>query len=100
MGDMSTLPASTVIRGDITLQPGYFTSSSFVYPLREDISNLVQSFTQEYLGSDKKEPFALFKKIWNQQGWTWLNFRVFDGRAREGLISVVLRLFSGKSCPC
>ncbi|KAJ3473825.1 hypothetical protein NLI96_g12804 [Meripilus lineatus] len=93
---MSITPAPTVNRGDLALQPGYFTSSLFVYPLREDISTLVQTYTLEYLKSDKKEPFALFKRIWGQLGWTWLNLRVFDGRARERLLSVVLRLFSDR----
>ena len=41
------------------------------------------------------QPFALFKQLWSSQGWCWFHFKVFDGRARESFLSVVLRLFSG-----
>ncbi|KAI0348534.1 hypothetical protein BDW22DRAFT_1424690 [Trametopsis cervina] len=176
---MSTDPAPSVTRGDITLQPAYFTSSLFVDPLRGDIAKLVQNFTQAYLqghvavrsvngersaagmGPDENvsmqvtgeggrtatatnrsfettpsadatqsnstlvpiatsvlgmadespatggrsssaevpaslhpQPFELFKQLWRTQGWSWLHLRVFDGRARESFVTVVLRLFS------
>lgn len=47
---MSTDPAPSVTRGDVTLQPSYFTSSLFVEPLREDIARLIQAYAQQYLG--------------------------------------------------
>lgn len=47
---MSTDPAPSVTRGDVTLQPSYFTSSLFVEPLREDIARLIQAYVQQYLG--------------------------------------------------
>lgn len=93
---MSTSAAPSVTRGEITLQPSYFTSSLYVQPLREDISLLVQTFTQQYLQGDRTQPFALFKKIWSEQGWIWLHFKVFDGRSRERFIGVTLRLFAGE----
>lgn len=92
---MSTEPAPTTLRGEITLQPSYFTSSLYVYPLREDISLLTQAFSERYIQSARKSPFALFKTIWNEQGWTWLHFKVFDARAREKFLEVTLRLFAG-----
>lgn len=92
---MSTAPAPTVHRGEITLQPAYFTSTLYVNPLRDDISTLIQTFAEQYAHSDKSQPFALFKRVWNELGWVWLHFKVFDGRARERFIGVTLRLFAG-----
>ena len=46
---MSTDPAPSVARGDITLQPSYFTSSLFVNPLRQDIVRLIQTYAHAYL---------------------------------------------------
>ena len=94
---MSTSPPPPVSRGDLTLQPAFFTSSLFVNPLREDIAHLVRLFAEKYLSSDLKQPFALFKKIWAEQGWTWFHFKVFDARARDKFVSVTLRLFTGTS---
>lgn len=44
---MSTAAGPSAVRGDITLQPSYFTSSLYVEPLREDIANLVNLFAQQ-----------------------------------------------------
>lgn len=119
---MSTSPAPSVVRGDITLQPSYFTSSLFVEPLREDIAHLVHNFAQAYLQPTPQDallsndedimmtadpnasssspnasahPFAYFKTLWKDYGWSWLHFKVFDGRARESFIKTVLRCFAG-----
>lgn len=46
---MSTDPTPSVARGDLNLQPSYFTSSLFVNPLREDVARLVQSYAYAYL---------------------------------------------------
>jgi hypothetical protein len=122
---MSTSPAPSVTRGDILLQPSYFTSTLYVNPLREDVAQLVQIFAQAYLNQDvshidedivvqpvidtpvfpsagdsiapkaSEQPFAFFKKLWNDYGWSWLHVKVLDGRARESFIKVVLRCFSG-----
>lgn len=93
---MSTIPPPTISRGDLTLQPSYFTSSLFVNPLREDIAHLVQLFTEKYLASDLSQPFSLFKQIWKEQGWNWLHLKVFDARARDKFVAVTLRLFAGE----
>ncbi|KAJ3551444.1 hypothetical protein NM688_g4694 [Phlebia brevispora] len=91
---MSTRSAPTVSRGDLTLQPSYFTSSLFVDPLREDIAHLVRLFAEKYLTSDLKQPFALFKRVWSEQGWCWFHLKVFDARARESFVRVTFRLFA------
>ncbi|TCD69898.1 hypothetical protein EIP91_005722 [Steccherinum ochraceum] len=94
---MSTRVAPQVTRGEITLQPSYFTSSLYVHPLREDISQLIHTFAERYLQGDKEQPFALFKTIWREQGWVWLHFKVFDGRSRERFIGVTLRSFAERT---
>jgi hypothetical protein len=38
----------------------------------------------------------LFKDIWNNQGWTWLHFKVFDDRSRDAFLKVTMQLFSGR----
>ncbi|KAH9950433.1 hypothetical protein B0H21DRAFT_723363 [Amylocystis lapponica] len=89
---MSTSPAPSASRGEITLQPSYFTSSLYVEPLRQDIARLVDQFSQQYAQAPA-HPFALFKQLWTELGWCWVHFNVFDGRARESFISVTERLF-------
>ncbi|PCH33735.1 hypothetical protein WOLCODRAFT_94076 [Wolfiporia cocos MD-104 SS10] len=91
---MSTDAGPSTNRGDITLQPSYFTSSLYVVPLRDDINMLIRSFAEQYMHiSSMLQPFALFKKVWAEQGWCWLHFKVFDARARESFINVTERLF-------
>ncbi|KAL0578611.1 hypothetical protein V5O48_003402 [Marasmius crinis-equi] len=79
-------------RGDISLQPYYFTSSLYVIPFREDISSLVHGFHEQYVRQPDK-PFVLFKKIWCTQGWDWMYFKVFDPPSRDAFLNVSLRLF-------
>lgn len=93
---MSTSPTPSAIRGDITLQPSYFTSSLYVDLLRDDISYLISTFSQRYKRDRPAHPFACFKEVWKEQGWSWLHFKVFDGRARHSFISITERLFIGK----
>ncbi|CCM05197.1 uncharacterized protein FIBRA_07406 [Fibroporia radiculosa] len=91
---MSTAPAPSTNRGEITLQPSYFTSSLYVEPLRQDIQTLISVFSEQYLRTPPPpQPFELFKRIWTQQGWCWIHFKVFDARARESFIAVTERLF-------
>lgn len=92
---MSVAPGPTAGRGDITLQPSYFTSSLFVHPFREDVSNLVRLFSDAYATSPTTQPFALFKTIWNEEGWVWMHLKVFDARSRDTYLKVVMRLFLG-----
>jgi hypothetical protein len=90
---MSAAPSST--RGEITLQPSYFTSSLFVHHLRDDVLHLIQAFHDQYYQTRPTQPFALFKEIWNAQGWQWIHLKVFDGRAREAFLNVTTRVFLG-----
>src|ERR1700761_3763880 len=104
---MALAPSSLVARGELTLQPSFFTSSLFVDPFRRDVDRLILSFcyalsptlpsatessnitagqsetgfigsnivtadhrlmTAMPAGSTKIQPFALFKRIWEEQG--------------------------------
>ncbi|KAJ7706349.1 hypothetical protein B0H17DRAFT_1036850 [Mycena rosella] len=83
---------AVVNRGNVVLQPTYFTSSVYIKALREDITTLVHNFHEQYK-EDSTKPFALFKSLWNAQGWKWMHFKVFDSRARDTFLSVTFRLF-------
>ena len=89
---MDSIPSTS--KTVLNVQPAYFTSSLFVDPLRKDIENLTTSFAEQYAQS-QVNPFGQFKACWLAQGWRWLHFRTFDGRARHQLIDVVIRLFLG-----
>ncbi|KAI0756879.1 hypothetical protein C8Q80DRAFT_62639 [Daedaleopsis nitida] len=91
---MSIAPEPTTSRGEITLQPGYFTSSLYIQPLRNDLTHLVTAFTDQY--KDTAKPFELFKKLWQDRGWSWLHMRVYDGRARQYFLRMTYRIFIGK----
>ncbi|KAF9270051.1 hypothetical protein L218DRAFT_992716 [Marasmius fiardii PR-910] len=80
-------------RGEISLQPYYFTSSLFVTSFREDIRSLLHAFHENYFKFRPEKPFQLFKKIWLEQGWDWMHFKVFDAPSREALLNVSIRLF-------
>ncbi|KAN0100487.1 hypothetical protein V8E55_000471 [Tylopilus felleus] len=90
---MSVAPSPSSSRGEIVLQPAYFTSSPFVHAARADIDSLVQQYAQQYAHSLDR-PFALFKEIWQSQGWSWIQFNVFDARSRAAFLRVMMRLFS------
>ncbi|KAF8898909.1 hypothetical protein BD779DRAFT_1486175 [Infundibulicybe gibba] len=90
---MSLAPSPSATRGEIVLQPSYFTSSVFVNRLREDITILIQIYQDQYSQSQPTQPFTLFKNIWCSQGWKWLHFKVFDDRTRETFLNITLRLF-------
>ncbi|KAJ7275201.1 hypothetical protein B0H12DRAFT_1086213, partial [Mycena haematopus] len=83
---------ASLIRGNVVLQPSYFTSSVYVRALRDDITTLVHNFHEQYK-QDNTKPFALFKTLWNAQGWKWMHFKVFDSRTRETFLNVTVRLF-------
>ncbi|KAG0704341.1 hypothetical protein DFH29DRAFT_1068062 [Suillus ampliporus] len=91
---MSLAPTHTTPRGQVVLQPAYFTSSLFVDPAREDINHLVRVYTERYGRSPPHQPFVLFKDIWSSHGWTWLHFKAFDARSRDAFLKVTMRLFS------
>ncbi|KAI0361495.1 hypothetical protein OH77DRAFT_1417760 [Trametes cingulata] len=88
---MSIAPEPSASRGEIALQPSYFTSSLYVDHLREDISALIDAFSEQY--NEAVRPFELFKKLWVDQGWSWLHLRVFSGRSRQAFLRTTQRLF-------
>ncbi|KAI6153698.1 hypothetical protein BKA82DRAFT_4092994, partial [Pisolithus tinctorius] len=90
---MSLAPSSGS-RGQIVVQPSYFTSSAFVNPAREDVSLLIQCYAEQYERLRPLHPFTLFKDIWVSQGWTWIHFKIFDARSREAFLKVMMRIFT------
>ena len=97
---MSLTPSPSTSRGDLILQPSYFTSSLFVNPYRADVQRLLDLYAAEY--APPAPPFALFKRVWKSQGWLWMHLKVFDDRSREAFLRVATRLFVGTSprAPC
>lgn len=91
--NMCLAPSPSSSRGETVLQPAYFTSSAFVRPARADVDGLVQEYSRRYARS---APLTLFKEVWERQGWTWIQFKVFDTRSRAAFLRVMLRLFSGE----
>ncbi|KAI0257680.1 hypothetical protein BJV78DRAFT_1164326, partial [Lactifluus subvellereus] len=89
---MSLAPSPSAARGDVTIQPPFFTCSLFVIPFRADIEQLTDLFIQEY-AADSTRPFALFKRIWQEQRWTYMHLKVFDPRPRHVYLTVACRLF-------
>ncbi|KAH9039939.1 hypothetical protein EDB84DRAFT_1477074 [Lactarius hengduanensis] len=89
---MSLAPTPSGSRGDLTLQPPFFTSSLFVNPFREDIDRLTDLFVQEFTDV-VTQPFALFKRLWQEQGWAYMHLKVFDARTRHTYLTIACRLF-------
>lgn len=93
---MDPSPTTTAGRGEPILQPGYFTSSAYVLPLREDISNLVHACGRQFSAQQSPfEAFPMFKTVWVNQGWNWMIFKVLDDRSRQMFLNVTARLFLG-----
>ncbi|KAF8078776.1 hypothetical protein FPV67DRAFT_1663466 [Lyophyllum atratum] len=86
-------PAPSGSRGEVILQPKYFTTSVFVSAVRDDITTLIHTYHEQYTNSQPSQPFSLFKSLWSSRGWKWMHFMVFDDRTRETFLNVVLRLF-------
>ncbi|KAK7468725.1 hypothetical protein VKT23_003228 [Stygiomarasmius scandens] len=95
MSTSTTLrPVPSMSRGDIILDPAFFTSSLFVNPFRDDIWSLVQLYHEALLTIPQDtNPFTLFKTIWCEQGWDCMHFKVLDARSRETFLNVCFRLF-------
>jgi hypothetical protein len=91
---MSLAPTPSATRGDLILQPPFFTSSLFVDPFRADIERLIDLFVQEH-AVHAARPFALFKRLWEEQGWTYMHLKIFDARTRHTYLAVACRLFVG-----
>ncbi|KAJ3550293.1 hypothetical protein NMY22_g568 [Coprinellus aureogranulatus] len=87
-------PAPSPSHADPALQPSYFTSSLYTAALRQDITDLVEAFHEQYTAKHGSEPpFSTFKRVWRSQRWHLLHFKVFDDRAREKFLHVTCRLF-------
>ena len=94
--DMQPAPSPSAGRGDVVLQPAFFTSILYVQPLREDVSTLTKRFRERYSECDSAvSPFSVFKQLWRSEGWKWLHFKVLDDRARETFLVVTTRIFLG-----
>lgn len=93
---MFPAPSSSIGRGEIALQPNYFTSSIYVQALRDDLSVLILKYHEVYSHDVSMKPFSLFKTAWMNMGWNWLHFKVFDNRSRQIFLDVTLRLFLGE----
>lgn len=94
---MLVAPSPSASRGEVVLQPAYFTSSVYVNPLRNDIMDLIHAYHDLYHKSQPvTKPFALFKRIWEEKGWNWMQFKVLDHRSRETFLNVTMRLFLGE----
>ena len=91
---MSLAPTPSASRGDLILQPPFFTSSLFVDPFRADIQRLIDLFVQGH-AVHAARPFALFKRLWEEQGWTYMHLKIFDARTRHTYLTVACRLFVG-----
>jgi hypothetical protein len=91
---MSLAPTPSASRGDLILQPPFFTSSLFVVPFRADIERLIDLFVQEH-AHHAARPFTLFKRLWEEQGWTYMHLKIFDARTRHTYLTVACRLFVG-----
>ena len=93
---MHPAPSSLAGRGDVVLQPIYFTSSIYVKAFRDDLSMLILRYHEAYSQSGCPKAFALFKTVWMTMGWHWLHFKVFDSRSRQTFLEVTIRLFLGE----
>ncbi|PFH54813.1 hypothetical protein AMATHDRAFT_134299 [Amanita thiersii Skay4041] len=85
-------PSPSASRGQLVLQPNYFSSSLYVIPLRNDISTLIHHYHLQY-SLFPQNPFALFKRIWLSHGWKWFHLKVYDAPSRQSFLNITLRLF-------
>ncbi|TFK77252.1 hypothetical protein BDN72DRAFT_754013 [Pluteus cervinus] len=84
---------TTTGRGELALQPGYFSSSAFVKAFRDDITSLIHAYHDSYGKETQIQPFQLFKQLWVSLGWKWLHFSVPEDRARDAFLHTACRLF-------
>jgi hypothetical protein len=95
---MSVVPSSSAKKGEVVLQPAFFTSSLYVHPLREDISALAPAYFEAWTRAPTREkPFTIFKQVWSGIGWPWLHFKTLEDRSRDRFSDITMRLFLGMS---
>jgi hypothetical protein len=96
--DMSVVPSSSAKKGEVVLQPAFFTSSLYVHPLREDIGALARAYFGAWTRAPTREkPFTVFKQVWCGIGWPWLHFKTLEDRSRDRFSDITMRLFLGMS---
>ncbi|KAF8642031.1 hypothetical protein AX16_009752 [Volvariella volvacea WC 439] len=86
------MSAPSPSRGELALQPNYFTSSLFVKPFKDDIVTLIHAYHELYSKGANVQPFPLFKEVYTAHGWVWLHFKVIERRGREAFLQTVTRL--------
>jgi hypothetical protein len=83
-------------RGELILDPLFYTSASFVDPLRKDIEQLLQTFKAQYISTlPPRRVFSIFKEIWSSSGWRFLHLSVLEELNRDAFTLTVFRLFLG-----
>jgi hypothetical protein len=93
---MSLAVKPNILRGDLVLDPLYYTSATFVDPLRKDIEQLLQTFKVQYTSTlPPRRVFSLFKEIWRSSGWRFLHLSVLEDFDRDSFTLTVFRLFLG-----
>src|ERR1700761_2754255 len=84
-------------RGELIVDPNFYTSTLFVDPLRQDIQNLLESFKEKYLSSTPpRRVFSLFQDVWNTQGWNYFHLSVIEDVDRDVFLTTTFRLFTGE----
>jgi hypothetical protein len=93
---MSLQVKPNILRGELLLDPLYYTSAAFVDPLRKDIEQLLQTFKAQYTSAlPPRRAFSLFKEIWRSSGWRLLHLSVLEDLDRDSFTLTVFRLFLG-----
>lgn len=81
----------------VAFLPIYYTSESFVEPLREDVSALLDAFATQLSDAETSlAPFTLFKTIWKEQGWNYIHLKCLESRSRVTFLKTVFRVFIGE----
>lgn len=84
-------------RGEVILDPLFYSSAPFVEPLRRDIDELLQTFKSQYEATHApRRVFSLFKNLWISSGWRLLHLSVLEDLDRDAFTLTVFRLFLGK----
>ncbi|KAG8862977.1 hypothetical protein FRB96_000397 [Tulasnella sp. 330] len=92
-------PAPSQGRGAtaLALLPIYYSSESFVEPLRADVSALLNTFASNFSkGASLPFPFTLFKTIWKENGWNFMHLKCTESKSRVAFLETVFRVFIEK----
>ncbi|KAG9013461.1 hypothetical protein FRB94_002535 [Tulasnella sp. JGI-2019a] len=89
-------PAPPHGRGATSLAflPIYYTSESFVGPLRRDVSKLLEGFASHFVEEEGPPyPFTEFKTQWTDSGWNFMHLKCIEARSRVVFLETVFRVF-------